>query len=58
VIEDEKEVPPEFKKFADLDSLPRIYKDNFEFLRELCRKYVPSDEDSASEESDEEYGRE
>lgn len=47
VIEDDSDIPSEFKNFTDFGSLSKIYKDNFDLLRELCRRYVPSDGESS-----------
>ena len=52
----DEEATGEFENMVNLGSLGKIYRENYETLKEICRKYVPSDADSSDYESDEEYG--
>ena len=54
----DQEIGNEFDNMANLCSLTKCYRENYESLKEICRRYVPSEADSSDYESDEEYGGE
>ncbi len=55
VVYDEKEIPPGFDRLPrSTESLALLYKNTFDSLKDICRKFVPSDSESSGEERERE----